>query len=100
VCAGGGSTLTTSYYIPLRGTLGGTYEVTTETGAVRKYYSIAGQRVVKNAGGDGLKLILTDHLGSISAIVDGSGIPGALSVCLKAKDSKTMLKPQCVPPVV
>ncbi len=50
--------------------------------------------------GDGLKYLLTDHLGSISANVDGSGIPGALSVCLKANDSKSMLQPQCAPLVV
>jgi hypothetical protein len=79
--------------------MGGAYEVTLETSTVRKYYSIAGQRVAMQDG-DGLKYLWTDHLGSISAIVDGSGIPGALSVCLKAKDSKPMLQPKCAPPVV
>jgi len=87
----GTSTLTTAYF------MGGLYEVT--DGAVRKYYSIAGQRVAMQDG-DGLKYLLTDHLGSILVIVDGSGITGALSVCLKAKDSKPMLQPQCAPPVV
>ncbi len=60
----GTSTLTTAYF------MGGLYEVT--DGAVRKYYSIAGQRVAMNDG-DGLKYLLTDHLGSVVAVLSESG---------------------------
>jgi RHS repeat-associated protein len=52
--------------------MGGAYEVTVETSAVRKYYSIAGQRVAMNDG-DGLKYLLTDHLGSVVAVLSESG---------------------------
>jgi RHS repeat-associated protein len=49
---------------------GGSYEVT--DGAVRKYYSFAGQTIaMKDA--NGLQYFLTDHLGSIVAVTDSSG---------------------------
>jgi RHS repeat-associated protein len=60
------STLTTLYYF------GGAYEVTLETGAVRKYYSFAGQTIAMRDD-DGLKYFLTDHLGSIITVLDESG---------------------------
>jgi RHS repeat-associated protein len=60
------STLTTLYYF------GGAYETTLETGAVRKYYSFAGQTIAMRDD-DGLKYFLTDHLGSIVAVTDESG---------------------------
>jgi len=50
--------------------MGGMYEVTGS--AVKKYYSIAGQTVAMNDG-SGLKYLLTDHLGSTSAVVDSNG---------------------------
>jgi RHS repeat-associated protein len=50
--------------------MGGMYEVTGS--AVKKYYSIAGQTVAMNDG-NGLKYMLTDHLGSTSAVVDANG---------------------------
>jgi RHS repeat-associated protein len=50
--------------------MGGMYEVTGS--AVKKYYSIAGQTVAMNDG-SGLKYLLTDHLGSTSAVVDANG---------------------------
>ena len=52
--------------------MGGAYKVTLETSAVRKYYSIAGQRVAMNDG-DGLKYLLTDHLGSVAAVLSEAG---------------------------
>ena len=48
VYTGGGSTLTTYYYIPLRGTMGSVYEVQSST--VKKYYNIAGQTVAMDDG--------------------------------------------------
>jgi RHS repeat-associated protein len=56
--------LLTLYY------MGGAYEVTGS--AVKKYYSIAGQTIAMNDG-SGLKYMLTDHLGSTSAVVDANG---------------------------
>jgi len=50
--------------------MGGMYEVTGS--AVKKYYSIAGQTVAMNDG-SGLKYLLTDHLGSTSAVLDSNG---------------------------
>jgi RHS repeat-associated protein len=55
---------TTAYY------MGGAYEV--KDSAVKKYYSIAGQTIAMNDGG-GLKYLLTDHLGSSSAVVNQNG---------------------------
>ncbi len=40
--------------------------------SVTKYYSVAGQRVAMS-GPDGLQYLLTDHLGSVSAVLDASG---------------------------
>ncbi|MBN2501833.1 MAG: hypothetical protein JXB38_13715, partial [Anaerolineales bacterium] len=43
---------------------------------ITRYYSLAGQRAVrKDAGGanEELYYLLTDHLGSVSAVVDASG---------------------------
>jgi RHS repeat-associated protein len=54
----------TSYY------MGGAYEVTGTQ--VKKYYSLAGQTIMRDSDGS-LKYLLTDHLGSTSAVVDGSG---------------------------
>lgn len=42
------------------------------TPVVTKYYTVAGQRVALD-GPDGLQYILTDHLGSVSAITDDTG---------------------------
>jgi RHS repeat-associated protein len=60
------ATETTLYYF------GGAYEKTVETGAVRKYYSFAGQTIAMRDE-DGLKYFLTDHLGSIVAITGSTG---------------------------
>jgi YD repeat-containing protein len=53
---------------------GGSYTVVDASGSpeVTKYYSIAGQRVAMD-GPDGLQYLLTDHLGSVSAVLDASG---------------------------
>ena len=53
---------------------GGLYEVHDpgENQEVTKYYSIAGQRVAMQ-GPDGLQYLLTDHLGSIVAVIDEQG---------------------------
>jgi RHS repeat-associated protein len=50
--------------------MGGAYEVTGS--AVKKYYSIAGQTILRDSDGS-LKYLLTDHLGSTSAVVDANG---------------------------
>ena len=39
---------------------------------MKKYYSIAGQTMAMDDG-DGLKYLLTDHLGSMVAITDAQG---------------------------
>ncbi|MEW6028108.1 MAG: RHS repeat-associated core domain-containing protein [Chloroflexota bacterium] len=61
-----GTTLTSTkaYY------MGGLYEVT--DGAVKKYYSIAGQTVALRDD-SGLQYLLTDHLGSVVAVTNASG---------------------------
>ncbi len=53
---------------------GGIYTVVDASGSpeVTKYYSIAGQMVALN-GPDGVQYLLTNHLGSVSAITDASG---------------------------
>ena len=43
-----------------------------ENQEVTKYYSIAGQRVGMQ-GPDGLRYLLTDHLGSVVAVLDAAG---------------------------
>ena len=50
---------------------GGIYTVVDASGSpeVTKYYSIAGQMVALN-GPDGVQYLLTNHLGSVSAITD------------------------------
>jgi RHS repeat-associated protein len=50
--------------------MGGAYEVTGST--IRKYYSIAGMMVAMRDA-DGIKFLLTDHLGSMVAITNASG---------------------------
>jgi uncharacterized membrane-anchored protein YitT (DUF2179 family) len=50
--------------------MGGAYEVTGST--IRKYYSFAGMMVAMRDA-DGIKYLLTDHLGSMVAITDASG---------------------------
>jgi RHS repeat-associated protein len=50
--------------------MGGSYEVTGE--AVRKYYALAGGMVAMRDA-DGLKYLLTDHLGSVVAVTDEDG---------------------------
>jgi RHS repeat-associated protein len=52
---------------------GGAYEVHIDgqTTTVTKYYAIAGQRVMRDSSG--LHYLLTDHLGSVVAILDSSG---------------------------
>ena len=64
---GTGSTLTTMYF------MGGAYETTddTSTVTVKKYYAIAGMTVALNDG-NGMKYLLTDHLGSVVAVTDAS----------------------------
>jgi len=54
----------TSYY------MGGAYEVTGS--AVKKYYSMAGQTIMRDSDGS-LKYLLTDHLGSTNAVLDANG---------------------------
>src|SRR5690606_13082949 len=53
---------------------GGTYEVRDAAGdaEVFKYYGIAGQRVAMQDD-EGVKYLLTDHLGSLSAVLDHTG---------------------------
>lgn len=53
---------------------GGAYEVRDAAGDAEaiKYYGIAGQRVALS-GPDGLQFLLTDHLGSVSAVLDAAG---------------------------
>ncbi|UYN90165.1 MAG: hypothetical protein KIT08_02745 [Anaerolineales bacterium] len=53
---------------------GGAYEVRDAAGdtEVVKYYGIAGQRVALS-GPDGLQFLLSDHLGSVSAVLDAAG---------------------------
>ena len=53
---------------------GGSYEVEDAAGtpSVTHYYAIAGQRVAMRDA-TGVKYLLTDHLGSVSAVVDASG---------------------------
>jgi len=40
--------------------------------SVTHYYAIAGQRVAMRDSG-GVKYLLTDHLGSVSAVLDATG---------------------------
>jgi hypothetical protein len=85
-----GSTQTlTRYYF------GGAYEET--GGAVRKYYSLAGQTVAMRDA-EGLKYFLTDHLGSTLAVLDANGnvlseqrypSTGSGQVCLSAPCAMT-----------
>jgi YD repeat-containing protein len=49
-----------------------TIEDATDTAVVTKYYSIAGQRLAM-ANSQGLHYLLTDHLGSVSAVLDDAG---------------------------
>jgi len=62
----GTSTLTSLYF------MGGAYEVSVESGAVRKYYAIAGQTVAMDDG-SGMQYLLTDHLGSVVSVLDENG---------------------------
>ncbi|MEW6093469.1 MAG: LamG-like jellyroll fold domain-containing protein [Chloroflexota bacterium] len=55
----------TTYYF-----FGGAYEVRSD-GPTLKYYSFGGQTILRDA--DGLKYLLTDHLGSVVAVTDASG---------------------------
>ncbi|MFZ5904487.1 MAG: RHS repeat domain-containing protein [Chloroflexota bacterium] len=57
-------TSTKAYY------MGGLYEIA--DGAVKKYYSIAGQTVALRDD-SGLQYLLTDHLGSVVAVTNASG---------------------------
>jgi YD repeat-containing protein len=52
---------------------GGAYEVHIDgqTSTVTKYYAIAGQRVMRDSSG--LHYLLTDHLGSVVAMLDSNG---------------------------
>jgi hypothetical protein len=52
---------------------GGAYEVHIDgqTSTVTKYYAIAGQRVMRDSSG--LHYLLTDHLGSVVAVLNSSG---------------------------
>jgi len=53
---------------------GGLYTIEDAASAAEatKYYSVAGQRIaMQNAGG--LQYLLNDHMGSVSAVLDGSG---------------------------
>ncbi len=81
---GYGSGTLTTYYFPstaLRQAqgdssghrFGGAYEVRTDgsTTVTLKYYSFGGQTILRDA--DGLKYMLTDHLGSVVAVTDASG---------------------------
>ncbi|MCW5874156.1 MAG: peptidoglycan DD-metalloendopeptidase family protein [Anaerolineales bacterium] len=54
--------------------VGGAYEVRDAAGdaEVLKYYGIAGQRVAMGDS-EGIKYLLTDHLGSVSAVLDDTG---------------------------
>ncbi len=52
--------------------MGGAYEVTVESGAVMKYYAIAGQTVAMDDG-TGMQYLLTDHLGSVVSVLDDNG---------------------------
>ncbi len=63
----GAGTLTTYYFF------GGAYEVRTDgsTTVTLKYYSFGGQTILRDA--DGLKYMLTDHLGSVVAVTDANG---------------------------
>jgi RHS repeat-associated protein len=53
---------------------GGRYEVRDAAGdaEIVKYYAVAGQRIAMRDA-EGVKYLLTDHLGSIVAVVDGAG---------------------------
>ncbi|HNA55594.1 MAG TPA: hypothetical protein PLI75_19350 [Anaerolineales bacterium] len=53
---------------------GGAYE-TQADGTIRKYYSLEGQTILRTltTGSSTLSYFLTDHLGSVVAITDGSG---------------------------
>jgi len=57
---------TTGYF------MSGLYEERVETSTVRKYYAISGMTVAMRDA-DGLKYLLTDHLGSVAAITDDDG---------------------------
>jgi len=57
---------TTGYF------MAGLYEETVETSTVRKYYAISGMTVAMSDA-DGLKYLLTDHLGSVTAVTDEEG---------------------------
>jgi RHS repeat-associated protein len=52
---------------------GGAYEVHIDgqTTTVTKYYAIAGQRVMRDSSG--LHYLMTDHLGSVAAVLDENG---------------------------
>jgi RHS repeat-associated protein len=60
------TTTTTLYFF------GGAYETTVETSETKSYYSFAGQTLAMDDG-SGLKYFLSDHLGSMSAVLDASG---------------------------
>ena len=64
-----GSTVSTYYFA------GGAYEVVVNGGTptVKKYYSIAGQMVAMDDGSN-LHYFLTDHLGSVVAVISSSGV--------------------------
>jgi hypothetical protein len=62
-----GTTVTTTRYY-----FGGEYETSDNPSAAKKYYSFAGQTIVMDDG-SGLKNFLSDHLGSMSAVLDDNG---------------------------
>jgi RHS repeat-associated protein len=65
-----GTDFETTYYFA-----GGAYEVIVDAGnheTAKTYYSIGGQMVAMDDG-TGLQYFLTDHLGSVSAVVSASG---------------------------
>jgi RHS repeat-associated protein len=58
------STSWTAYYF------GGAYEIRSDNTTI-KYYNFGGQTIMND--GDGLKYLLTDHLGSVVAVTDDEG---------------------------
>lgn len=62
-----GTTTTTTLYF-----FGGAYETVVETSAVKKYYGFAGQTLAMDDG-TALQYFLSDHLGSMSAVLDDTG---------------------------
>ena len=63
-----------SYELDQTGVVQADLSILVSPGITKRYYSLAGMPVALNYG-SGLQYLLTDHLGSVVAVTDGSGVP-------------------------